>query len=86
MTLSWTQAVAALVEEARGRSSASGTPTLTVTLVPASALSASEAAAARRTRETAGAKLEHIGGVHRAPLNHIYNYNDSYDVQTKYHN
>lgn len=50
--LSWTQAAAALVEEARVRSSASGTPTVTATPVPASAESASEEAAARRTRGT----------------------------------
>ena len=52
MMLSWTQAAAALVEEARGRSSASGTPTVTATPVPASAESASEEATARRTRGT----------------------------------
>jgi hypothetical protein len=50
--LSWTHAAAALVEEARGRSSASGIPTLTAMPVPSSAVSASEEAAARRTRGT----------------------------------
>ena len=70
--LSWTQAAAALVEEARGRSSASGTPTVTATPVPASAESALRwrAAAGPGTRKADLHLLAAVAVGSRGPVRH----------------